>query len=877
MSEELEAEGSKLAIRDSAVTMRCTDKQRLRGLPTSMRSSAMRVALCGLAISYLVTQGSALRSLWQSSPSVSVDASSQTQPGELPSASDRAVTQAKLKTTSILYTPEAQNAREAAANASAAAAQLDTALTAAVVTAMRGSEPSTAQHSPAQPSRVLVLAAAIRNYDGLSWVQLPPSSPLGVTFSTKKKSTLAEPACPLSLHLWQSPPHPASHALALTCSLCPYAPVPLCPYPQAVMPQASTLVMSWPPRAPPGGSNISAATAAAAQQVTSRPPGTTSPAGAAPALSPCCALLAGIGFRSNLPVVVVQTSGLTLVQIRNDVDARLCTCGAPGEDYDGAASVKWRGSSSAVQMNKKSVGIALRSSPEVRASDSSSGNGTHGPGKQAKAGGKKRAAPFLGMPSADEWAMFGDDGDTTLGMRNALVYDLTRRMGRTAPRVQYAELFIVQDGQPLAPSHYWGVYLAMEKIEVAPGRVDIAAVNPRTASDLSGGYLLGFERSIWPSDVRVVPQALPAALSLSTGSTLLDDGRNLTFLMHAPNLKSVAAEQQGQGTATPAERRVLAWAASYLGSVQAALVNDTVPTLTQPSSSSSSQPYSVAALGPGAGGQGAWRALVDPGAFIDYLFSQEIPKNPDLGRGSVYMYKARGQPLVLGPPWDFNEAFGMCCGYPIEGYRTGGASNGSSGGSAISAQGWRFNICDEPQRCKSDPVDGISLWYRAVWNREPLFRIAVAQRWAELRNGNSSGAVAGGVGLLSDAWLLGRITSYHQSLTYAAPRNYLRWRSAISSPDFPTGQQQFDYHVRLMADWLRSRLAWMDSQLAAVKAAALTQLSPAAAAAVQQQLAVVGREVAPLAPETAAAVMAAAHEQWDEQVCYPIIIMSSSC
>ncbi|KAL6749134.1 hypothetical protein V8C86DRAFT_3032235 [Haematococcus lacustris] len=355
----------------------------------------------------------------------------------------------------------------------------------------------------------------------------------------------------------------------------------------------------------------------------------------------------------------------------------------------------------------------------------------------------------------------------------------------------------------------------MEKIEVAPGRVDIAAVNPRTAADLSGGYLLGFERSIWPSDVRVLPQALPAALSLSASSTLLDDGRNLTFLMHAPNLKPS-------------------------------------------SSSSSSQPYSVAALGPGAGGQGAWRALVDSGAFIDYLFSQEIPKNPDLGRGSVYMYKPRGQPLVLGPPWDFNEAFGMCCGYPIEGYRTGGASNGSSGGSAISAQGWRFNICDEPQRCKSDPVDGISLWYRAVWNREPLFRIAVAQRWAELRNGNSSGAAAGGGGLLSDAWLLGRITSYHQSLTYAAPRNYLRWRSAISSPDFPTGQQQFDYHVRLMADWLRSRLAWMDSQLAAVKAAALTQLSPAAAAAVQQQLAVVGREVSPLAPETAGAVMAAA-------------------
>jgi hypothetical protein len=44
-------------------------------------------------------------------------------------------------------------------------------------------------------------------------------------------------------------------------------------------------------------------------------------------------------------------------------------------------------------------------------------------------------------------------------------------------------------------------------------------------------------------------------------------------------------------------------------------------------------------------------------------------------------------------------------------------SNGSSGGSAISAEGWRFNICDEPDRCIADPVDGISLWWRAVWKR----------------------------------------------------------------------------------------------------------------------------------------------------------------
>ncbi len=41
----------------------------------------------------------------------------------------------------------------------------------------------------------------------------------------------------------------------------------------------------------------------------------------------------------------------------------------------------------------------------------------------------------------------------------------------------------------------------------------------------------------------------------------------------------------------------------------------------------------------------------------------------------------------MGPVWDYNEAFGQCCGYPIEGYqRNGNSGPGHSGGSAISPQ-----------------------------------------------------------------------------------------------------------------------------------------------------------------------------------------------
>ena len=82
----------------------------------------------------------------------------------------------------------------------------------------------------------------------------------------------------------------------------------------------------------------------------------------------------------------------------------------------------------------------------------------------------------------------------------------------------------------------------------------------------------------------------------------------------------------------------------------------------------------------------------------------EITKDPDGYRGSTYFTKEAHGKLKAGPIWDKNEAFGQCCGFPIEGYQKGGEScpdgNCISGGSGISPQGWRFNICQDSYRCQ---------------------------------------------------------------------------------------------------------------------------------------------------------------------------------
>ena len=57
------------------------------------------------------------------------------------------------------------------------------------------------------------------------------------------------------------------------------------------------------------------------------------------------------------------------------------------------------------------------------------------------------------------------------------------------------------------------------------------------------------------------------------------------------------------------------------------------------------------------------------------------------GRPATSQQQSLGRASPAPPAQDFDEAFGTCCGWPIEGYQDGGASNGSSGGSAISPEG----------------------------------------------------------------------------------------------------------------------------------------------------------------------------------------------
>merc|ERR1711968_381169 len=170
-----------------------------------------------------------------------------------------------------------------------------------------------------------------------------------------------------------------------------------------------------------------------------------------------------------------------------------------------------------------------------------------------------------------------------------------------------------------------------------------------------------------------------------------------------------------------------------------------------------------------------WRRFADEDSFIDYFLGVEMTKNPDAYRGSTYMHKDCGGLLAMGPMWDYNEAFGVCCGYPIEGYHDGGRSSGSSGGS------------------------GISPWYWRLWD-DPIFQRNLRNRWAELR--------APG-GKLDQVEVDKLITDARDLIRPAAGRNYQRWGSQADLGDSRRWQREVDD----LQTWLQERLSWLDQAL----------------------------------------------------------------
>ena len=192
---------------------------------------------------------------------------------------------------------------------------------------------------------------------------------------------------------------------------------------------------------------------------------------------------------SNLPIIIIDTSGETIVnEPKIEAHMGIIDGGTPNyvtdifNDYDGVVGIEIRGASSA-SFPKKSYAVETWDS-----------------------NGNDIDVSLLGMPEEEDWILYGPYTDKTM-MRNTLIYELVRQSGKYASRTKYCELIINNE--------YMGVYVFMEKIKKDNDRVDISKLseNEISGDDLTGGYIIkidkkaGAETDGWESDYEPFPEA----------------------------------------------------------------------------------------------------------------------------------------------------------------------------------------------------------------------------------------------------------------------------------------------------------------------------------------------------------------------------------
>lgn len=210
-------------------------------------------------------------------------------------------------------------------------------------------------------------------------------------------------------------------------------------------------------------------------------------------------------------------------------------------------------------------------------------------------------AALMGMPAEGDWVLYAPYRYDRSLMHNALGYELSRRIGRYAPRTAFCEVFLVTGPERVSAANYHGVYVLTERITRGDDRV---AVSKLRGSDISGGYIMQMNTPD-PGDVPF-------------------SGAGRQFLHVYPKQDDVLLEE-------------VQYISGYLDAVQrAAAAADGVDATT-------GQHYA---------------SLIDVPAFIDHHILSVLVKNPDAFALSSYFHKDRGGPLVAGPLWDLDLAMG---------------------------------------------------------------------------------------------------------------------------------------------------------------------------------------------------------------------------
>jgi hypothetical protein len=184
----------------------------------------------------------------------------------------------------------------------------------------------------------------------------------------------------------------------------------------------------------------------------------------------------------------------------------------------------------------------------------------------------------------------------------------------------------------------------------------------------------------------------------------------------------------------------------------------------------------------------SYTQYVDVESFIDFFLQEELWKNVDGFRKSLYLYRGADQKVHMGPPWDFDLA---AAAMPFfDGMRP---------------EGWLHARLDFAW-----PITDCVTWFNQLL-QHPEYRERVVARWKELREPGA---------LFSDARIRSMVDENVEILSRGpASRNFARWK-VIDRPLFPVFfftplpmYETWEEEVARSEKFLLDRARWIDAHI----------------------------------------------------------------
>jgi len=339
---------------------------------------------------------------------------------------------------------------------------------------------------------------------------------------------------------------------------------------------------------------------------------------------------------------------------------------------------------------------------------------------------------ILGMPAENDWVLLSNFNDRSL-IRNSLAFKLFGEMGNYSPRARLCEV--------LVDSVYEGIYVFGEKIKLDINRVDIAKLTPADTAndDLTGGYML--QQNYWNANNSFQ----------SNYSPIDHPGFDVHFLYEYPEPDSMLLVQK-------------TYIASYVDSLEDALY-----------SSNFADPVN------------GYRKYLDVKSFIDYFLMNELARNPDGFKKSVFFHKdknSNGGKLKAGPVWDFDW-----------GYKN---LNSCSIFEVTDGSGWAHHIND----CFTDNYS--TGWYIRLF-QDSTFNDELRCTYENYRQT-----------IFDTTYIFSYIDSVRSLVQNAQARHFQKWPIlGLSGPAPELGDVATTYNAELdtLKSWMSIRLQWLDTNI----------------------------------------------------------------